>query len=453
MAFPSSAAIVEHASAGGLTHVSVGCVDWNGRLRTKQLHTRHLTKALHDGTALTSAIFATDGAEVPIDGSYFQDPQNGYRDAWLTLAPPGAFRDPLNDGTGLILIGQLHGAHAQFCPRAILARECAALTALGFVPFSAFEIECHVLQESIGALQHKVPSDLISHPDFQRMYSFVDQAAQAPLLSALRVATEATGIPLDSLHIEFKGLLEAALVPALGLAAADRVTLYKALVKAIARRHGALAVFMAQLSEIHEAAGGHLNVSLRDLANDRPIFYDAAQPDRLSQVCRWFLGGLQRYAPELFILFAPNINSFKRFGARSFVPTTNSWAIDNKTVAFRAVNTQPNLTRIEIRIAGADINPYLALAAALAAGRHGIEHQINPSEVAHGDALRSASASGAPFPDTFDAAIARWRESEFTQATFGREFVDAFAQSRRWQTAQLARIVTDWEVRQFAECV
>jgi glutamine synthetase len=255
------------------------------------------------------------------------------------------------------------------------------------------------------------------------------------------------------LHIEFKGLLEAALAPAFGLAAADRVTLYKALVKTLARQHGALAVFMAQLSEVHEAAGGHLNLSLRDLVGERPVFCDETQPDRLSQVFRWFLGGLQRFAPELFILFAPNLNSFKRFGARSFVPTTNSWAVDNKTVAFRAVNTQPSLTRVELRIAGADINPYLALAAALAAGRRGIELRLNPTAVAHGDALRSASACGAPFPTTFETAIARWCESEFAQTTFGREFVGAFAASRRWQAAQLARIVTDWEVRQFAECV
>jgi glutamine synthetase len=318
---------------------------------------------------------------------------------------------------------------------------------------TAFEIECHVLQETLATIPHKVPADLMAHPDFGRMYSFVDQAVTETLFHDIRATTAAMNIPLDSLHVEFRGLLEAGLSPSVGVTSADRLTLYKAVVKILARRHGALASFMALLSNAHESAGGHLNLSLRDIATDEPVFHAHNAPDRLSETLRWFVGGLQRYSPELFLLYAPHLNSYKRLRLASFVPRTNTWAVDNKTVTFRVINTSPALTRIEIRVVGADINPYLALAAALAAGRRGIEQQLLPTPAAIGNALRESAASGADFPRDFARAIAHWRSSEFAHETFGTTFVEAFALSRDWQLTQFERTVTDWEIRQFAECV
>jgi glutamine synthetase len=285
------------------------------------------------------------------------------------------------------------------------------------------------------------------------MYSYADQALVEGLFGELRTATTAMAIPLDSLHVEFRGLLEAGLVPSVGVTSADRLTLYKALVKVTARKHGALATFMAQLSHRHESAGGHLNLSLLDAAAGAPAFYAPAGVMQMTDVMRWFIGGLQRYTPELFLLYAPYLNSYKRFEMAAFVPRTNSWDIDNKTVAFRVVNTHPTLARIELRIVGADVNPYLTLAAALASGRRGIEERMEPTAPASGNALRETAHSGAPFPGDFAAAIACWRGSEFAHEIFGSAFVEAFALSRDWQLAEFKRAVTDWEVRQYAECV
>ena len=448
------ARIVQAAQANAPLHVAVGAVDWNGRLRTKQLPIGDLAKTLREGTALTSAIFATDTAEQPMDNGVFQHPANGYRDAQLSFDYASYYPDPLQtSGAGAVLLGQMVGTHAAVCPRALLARECTRLAALGFSVLSAFEIECHVLQETLATLPHKVPADLVAHPDFGRMYSFVDQAIADTLFHAIRATTAAMSIPLDSLHVEFRGLLEAGLTPSVGVTSADRLTLYKAVVKILARRHGALASFMAQLSSQHESAGGHLNLSLRDGVTDEPVFHAHKAPAGLSDTLRWFVGGLQRYSPELFLLYAPHLNSYKRLRLASIVPRTNTWAVDNKTVAFRVVNTSPALTRIEIRVVGADLNPYLALAAALAAGRRGIEQRLSPTPAAEGNALRESPASGADFPAEFANAIARWRASEFVHEIFGTTFVEAFALSRDWQLAQFEHTVTDWEVRQFAECV
>jgi len=450
----SGVRVRETVAAADLTHVSVACVDWNGRLRAKQLHVRNLDKIMQDGTAFTTAIFATDTTETPMDNGVFQDPANGYRDAALVFDDASFYPDPLHaSGAGALLFGQLDGEHARYCPRAILAQECARLRELGFDALCAYEIECHVLQETLDSLSHKVPGDLVSHPDFGRMYSYVDQAEVDGLLSDLRHATATMGIPLDSLHIEFRGLLEAGLAPSGGERAADRLVLYKAIVKALARRRGALTSFMAQLSNRHESAGGHLNVSLISRVTGAPAFHDASDPESISALCRAFLGGLQRHVPEYFLLFAPHLNSYKRFGEATFIPTRNTWALGNKTAAFRVINVSPGLTRIELRIPGADIQPHLALAATLAAGRRGIEAALAPTAQALGNALREPRAKGEDFPGSFREAIARWRESACVRETFGAEFVEAFALSRDWQIAQFERTVTDWEVRQFGECV
>jgi glutamine synthetase len=446
--------IASEAASRGLSHVSVGCIDWNGRLRTKQIHVRNLAKALREGTIVTSAIFATDTAEQSIEAGPFHDPRNGYRDAVLALDARTARVDPLTtSGDGLVILGNLTGEFGAYCPRALLRAECARLEALGLVAFSAFEIECHMLQETVSSLTQKVPSELCVAPEFMRMYSFVDQAMADGFFGDLRRVSAEMAIPLDSLHAEFSGLLEAGLVPMDGVIAADHLVLYKAVVKTLARRHGAVASFMAQLSNRHESAGAHLNLSLRDLHRGTPMFYAPDNADQMSETLRAFVAGLQRYIPELFLLFAPHLNSYKRLKLASFVPRTNTWAIDNKTACFRVVNRTPELARIEIRVVGADVNPYLALAAALAAGRRGIEEDLQPSPQASGNALDERTACGAPLPLEFTAAIENWRGSALADEIFGAPFVGAFAQSREWQLERFARAVTDWEVRQFAECV
>jgi glutamine synthetase len=441
-----------NASADGVARVSFGCFDWNGRLRATQYPVDALGKALRDGLPLTSAIFATDTTERPILTGHFHDPANGYRDAWLQPDPRSVRPDPYTDGApALLVLGDLQGEFASCCPRAILRRQLDALACLGFGTRAAFELEYHVLLETPASLRAKVPAALERHPALERMYSFVDQALAAPLFDATRAAAAACDIPVHSLHAEFSGLLEVALGVSDGLVAADNAGLFKALAKIVARRHGALASFMAQLATPFESAGGHLNLSLRSLADDSPVFH--APGGCCNAVLRGFIGGLQRYTPELLLLHLPHLNSYKRFRGDSFAPRTNSWGYDNKTCACRIVTANPDLARIEFRVPGADLNPHLALAAVLAAGRRGIEQGLAPSAPVSGDAAAPGASQGAAFPLDFATAIDAWRSSAFARETFGDLFVDAYALSREWEIDELARTVTDWELRQFGEGV
>ncbi len=443
--------LLEEVDRRGLTHVTVGCFDWNGRLRAKQLHARNLAKALDDGTAITSAIFATDTAEQPILCGPFHDPANGYRDARLVLDPACVREDPFDpSGAGLLLPGQLGGDFAAHCPRALLATELARYTALALEPWGGFELECHLLAETAQSLRTRIPSAVALLSALDRMYSYVDHALLGPVLGEMRTAASRMDLLVDTLHTEFQGLLEAALAPARGMAIADDAALFKTMTKAAARRHGALACYMARLSNAHESAGAHLNVSLR--ADDRPVFHAPASPGRPSAMLLSFVAGLQRYTPELFLLHCPHVNSFKRLHADSLAPRTNTWAIDNKTAAFRVVLTNAALARVEVRVPGADVNPYLALAACLAAGRRGIEQALEPAAEARGNAWEAdAAARGAPFPRTLEEAIAGWRGSALAREVFGAAFVDAFARSRDWEIELRDRTVSDWELRQFGE--
>lgn len=454
---PVSAAnkLLEWAQRTAPTRISVGCTDWDGRLRLKQLPAASLSKLLADGTAMTTAIFATDTAEVPMDTGLFQDPARGYADARLGFARAAFFPDPLHhSGSDAVVLGELLAPHAMFCPRACALAECDRLAALGFVAQVGFELECHILAETPDRLRTTPPASLRSHPDFVRMYSDVGQALAGPLFDEITRHAHAMDIGLGTLHAEFSGLLEATLSPSTGVQAADRALCLKSIIKTAARRKDALAVFMARLSDVHEPAGMHLNLSLRASVGGDPVFFDTAA-GHLSPgpVMAAFLGGLQACLPDLFLLLAPTVNSWKRFQAAAFVPTTNSWGVDNKTAAYRVVLANPRETRVEVRLPGADTHPHLALAAVLAAGRKGIEDQLRPTQAVIGDAHASDAPAGPCFPASFADAITRWRGSRYAREFFGPEFVRAYADSRAWQLQRLERTVTDWEVRQFAECV
>lgn len=445
-------ALVARAQREGVQRVSFAAVDWNGRLRATQVPLAALATLLADGLAVTTAIFATDSAERPITSGYFHDPVNGYRDAWLRPDLAAVRVDPWADGgRALLVLGSLEGEFAACCPRAMLAREVAALAQLGLRCEAAFEFEYHVLNETTASLREKVPARLDRLAALERMYSWVDQAVAAPLLDATRQAAAALDIPVHSLHAEFTGLLEVALGKARGVRAADDAALFKAVAKIVARRGGMLTSFMARLAEPFESAGAHVNLSLRRLHDGGN---ECHAPDgRCSPILLGFLGGLQRHLPALMPLLLPHLNSYKRYAGDSFAPRTNSWGIDNKTCAYRLVQHHADVARIECRVPGADVNPYLALAAVLAAGRRGIEDALLPSAPVTGDAAAPGAPQGECWPPDFASAIARWRLAEFARETFGELFVDAYARTREWEITQLAQTVTDWEIRQFAEGV
>jgi len=441
--------LVQRAAERGLRHVLLGLVDWDGRLRAKHYSTADLADALMHGVAMTTAIFAQDPADQPILFGPFEDGSKGYPDGRLICDAQDARGVPFeHDGHGLLVLGAFDPPFAAYCPRAILARELAHWASRGLRVRGGYELEFRLLDETPRALAAKSVAELAYAPGFERMYGVVDQAAASTFLTTCAEWAERMGAPIASLHHEFKGLIEAALAVDSGMAIADNALMLRTLAAVLARRDGRLACFMARVAPQLQSAGAHLNLSLAAASSN--AFADGG-PD--NPLVRAFIAGLQRYLPELFVLCVPTVNSYKRFTPDCIAPLANSWGVNNKTVAYRLAGTESAHARIEVRVPGADVNPHLALAAVLAAGRAGVDQKLEPSAACNGDAAAAGTPAGAPFPRDLAQAVAHWRASTCAAHTFGGDFVDAYARSREWQLHCFARAITDWELQNYARNV
>lgn len=446
----SAAELLEIAKSRGLTHVSLGCVDWDGRLRAKHYSVRALESALEHGLAMTTAIFAQDVREQPILFGPFADPAGGYPDGTLILEPGSARAAPYDHGgAGIIALGAFAPPYDVYCPRAIAAREIARYAEQGITVRGGFELEFRLLDEKATTLVNKSADQIFPSDGFSRMYSVVDQAASGEFLHDYAQLCEDMRMPLVSLHHEYEGMVEAALAVAEGIEIADRAVLAKTVAAIRAQRDGRLACFMARVSERMQSAGMHLNISLLD-AERGPLFVldDGPAGDPL----RHFIGGLQRYTPDLFLLCAPNVNSYKRFLGNTLAPLDNDWDINDKTCAYRVVQAPDGAIRLEFRVPGADANPHLVLVAMLAAGRLGMNGRRAPGLSRTRAAGSLLVSSKERFPSDLGQAITAWRDNLSDVRSFEPAFIDAYARSRAWELHRLAVAVTDWELARYAAC-
>jgi glutamine synthetase len=247
-------------------------------------------------------------------------------------------------------------------------------------------------------------------------------------------------------------VFEAAIRFSEALEAADRAALFKTAVKEIAYRHGIVASFMAKWNQKLPGSGGHIHLSLWDGAGKKNVFHDGRDPNRMSPTFRSFLAGQLRCLPEILPLFAPTVNSYKRLVDGYWSPTKPTWGVDNRTTAFRVIPGSDKSTRIEVRIGGADLNPYLAVAAAVASGLYGIEQGLeltDPPIV--GSAYQESSIPR--LPRTLAEATTKLSESKIARELFGDGFVDHYVRTRQWEWSQFADAVTSWELQRYFEII
>ncbi len=443
--------VLEQADALALSHANLGYFDATGVFRSKRYAVRHLKKAMTEGVAWLALPSGMSPADDGIFSNRWVNPDAGYSDGLVRLDPESCRALPFDsDGEGLLLVGEFTGEIADHCPRALLRSELDRLAALGFDLFGAFELEGAVLAETAESLRKKRAADVAVVPGWDRVYSFVDQTGQGALVDDLLACCETMGMPLETLHAEFADILEVGMAPATGLRIADNAGLYKAAAKIVAAKHGAYVSFMARRSEKDQGCGAHINVSLKDRASGESVFFAADAEHRLTDTARHFIGGLLTYLPELFLLLAPNLNSYKRYAPGIFTPLNNSWSINNRTVALRVSNETKASARVEVRPAGADVCPHLALLAVCLAGRLGIEEQLETPAPLTGNGWAAKETGAAPFPLEFTAAIDAFANSEVASAHIGEGFVADFVNDRKWQQETFAATVTDWEIRTFA---
>jgi glutamine synthetase len=260
-------------------------------------------------------------------------------------------------------------------------------------------------------------------------------------------------IGIEGLHEETgPGVMEAAITVDKALSAADKAALFKTFAKVVAQKHGLMATFMAKWSKDWPGQSGHIHVSLKS-KDGAPVFHDSGQPHSMSETMRWFVGGQQRLMPELLAMIAPTINSYRRLIPGFWAPTDATWGAENRTTALRVIPGSPKSQRVEFRIAAADSNPYIILAAALASGLWGIEHRIEPEAQVIGNAYDRKLPARLALPRTLWDAAQRLKGSKMARDWFGSDFVEHYAATREWEEREFRKHISDWELARYFEII
>lgn len=433
--------------------VSYAIADLDGVLRGKRIHR---DKALKDQPlGFCDVVFGWDLADQLYPDTQVTGWHTGYPDAQARLDWDSLRGIPWQEGHPLLLADFRDdpGPIGQVCPRSLLRRVAAEAEAMGFQPRLAGELEWFVFQEQPDALAargHRDPQPL-SPGMFG--YSLLRLSQHHAWADAVFVQMDALGVPLEGLHTETgPGVYEAAIQHAPPLEAADRMALFKWGSKAIAHRRGLMASFMAKWQTDLPGCGGHLHQSLWDAEGRRNLFFDPKQPQHMSQLMRHYLAGQLACLPVLMPLLAPTVNSYKRLLGGDWAPATFTWGYENRTTALRVIGQQPDVLRIENRLPGADLNPYLALAASLAAGLYGIREQLPLAvEPTQGNAYQAAAQPR--LPHSLAEACDQMAASPLPAQLLGEPFVDHFLRTRRWEWQQYQRQVSDWERQRYFEGV
>ncbi|WP_028923692.1 glutamine synthetase family protein [Pseudonocardia acaciae] len=429
---------------GAIDTVLLVLVDMQGRLQGKRCSARYfLEEVLPHGAEACNYLLAVDVDMNTVDGYALTSWEQGYGDFELVPDLTTLRRVPWQRGTALVFadLRLLSGEPIEPSPRQVLHRQRERLAARGWRALAGTELEFIVYRESFEEAWRAGYRNLTPANQYNVDYSILGTSRVEPLLRAIRSGMSGAGMYVESAKGECNlGQHEIAFRYDEALVTADNHALYKNGAKEIAAEHGCSLTFMSKVDE-REGNSCHMHVSLRDGAGKAVLAGPESTPGSLSPIGEHFLAGQLAALREFTLLLAPNINSYKRFAPGSFAPTAVSWGLDNRTCALRLVGRGPSL-RVENRVPGGDVNPHLGLAAIIAAGLHGIEHELPLPPPCEGNAYTSGAPS---IPLTLREALTVWEESELAKDCFGEDVVAHYANMARVELAAFDAAVTDWE--------
>ena len=434
-------------ASGEIDTVVAAFTDMQGRLIGKRCTGRYFMDAVHEEWHACNYLLAVDMEMEPVPGFKAASWDKGYGDFVIRPDLGTLRRIPWLTGTALVLgdVTDHDGQALPHCPRSILKRQLERVKALGYSAKMASELEFYAFDDSYATAREKHYRDLKTAGWYIEDYHILETTKREPLMRAIRNGMEAAGIPVQESKGEWgPGQEELNLVYAEALEMADRHVIYKNGAKEIAYLQGKAVSFMAKWRADLAGNSCHIHGSLWDAA-DRPMFSDGHGETALF---RQFLAGLLAVGGDMTYFLAPYINSYKRFQAGSFAPTNLVWSRDNRTSGFRVLGHGP-ATRVECRVGGADVNPYLAFAAFLAAGLHGIEQQLELPPAFHGDAYKSGEVPAVPA--TLRDAVDRLDRSVVLRQAMGDEVIDHYVHAGRWELGVFDKAVTDWELMRYFE--
>ncbi len=436
------------ADAGEIDTVLVAQTDMQGRLMGKRFQVEFFLDSAWQETHSCNYLIATDFEMEPVGGYHATSWAQGYGD--YTMKPDLATlrRIPWLPGTALVLC-DVHDHHTHeevpHAPRTVLKAQIARLAALGYKSYMGSELEFFLFRDSYEDAADKRYRDLTPISAYNEDYHIFQTTKEEEVMRAIRRGLQGADVPVENSKGEASaGQEEINVRYADTLTMADRHAIIKNACKEIAWAKGRALTFMAKWS--NQAAGNscHIHQSLAAIDDDRPLFYDPEAEHGMSPLMRRYLAGLLHHADAITYFLAPNINSYKRFVVETFAPTKAVWSLDNRTAGYRVCAAGTPAVRIECRVGGADLNPYLAMAALIAAGIDGIEHNRPLEPVFMGDAYGRAAVR--EIPATLRAAAAALDGSAMLRAALGDGVVDHYVHAARYEQAEYDRRVTDWEV-------
>src|SRR6266480_7134051 len=439
----------KEAKAGAIDTVVAAFTDMQGRLFGKRIQIEYfLDDVTADGIEGCNYLLALDMEMDPVPGYDMANWEGGYGDFAIAPDMSTLRRIPWLDRTALVLcdVAWHDGSPVVESPRQILIAQFERAREKGYLPYMASELEFYLYKESYAEAHEKDFQGLTPTIPYILDYHILATTMDEEYLGPIRRGMQGAGIPVEFSKGEaWYGQHEVNTRYADAVTSADRHTVYKNGVKEIAFLNGISATFMAKPSEKDIGSSCHVHSSLVD-SDGKSAFVDENGEE--TDTFRHYLGGMRYRIRDLALMIAPSINSYKRYAAESWAPTSISWGRDNRTCGFRVVG-HGSSRRVECRIPGADMNPYLGIAALLAAGLDGIENQTDPGPELVGNAYEAGKAE--PFPSALREALELWEGSDFVRQAFGEDVKAHYLNYGRYEQKEFDQVVTDYERRRMFE--
>jgi len=437
-----------HVNNGEIDTVLACFVDMQGRLIGKRFHATYFVESAHDETHGCNYLLANDIDMEPVPGYKVASWKQGYGDFVIKPDLSTIRHIPWLEKTALVLSDILDHHHHEdlaHSPRSILKRQIARLKERGYLAYFASELEFYLFDETYESARAKNWKAMTTASPYIQDYVIQMTSKEEAVMRAIRNGLFDAGIAVENSKGEWgPGQEEINVRYAEALEMADRHVIMKNGCKEIATQMGKSITFMAKYDYALAGSSSHIHNSLWSADGKTPLFYDKNAEYTMSPLMRQWVAGQLKYADDFTYFLAPNINSYKRFQAGTFAPTKNVWSLDNRTAGFRLCGEGSKGIRIECRIGGADLNPYLAFAGLIASGLAGIDEKLELAAPFKGDAYGGAGLR--EIPKTLRDATETLAKSEMLREALGEDVIEHYVHTAKWEQFEYDRRVTDWEL-------
>ncbi|MGI9391081.1 MAG: glutamine synthetase family protein [Boseongicola sp.] len=434
------------AESGAIDTVLVCLVDMQGRLMGKRFHISNFLESAWEETHCCNYLLATDLEMGTPEGYASTSWEAGYGDYVMQPDLSTLRRITWLKGTALVFCDIIdHGTHepVPHAPREILKQQIKRAEAIGLTPMMATELEFFLFEQSFDDIRRDGFRNLTPISGYNEDYHILQTTKEEHVMRPIRNLLVEAGVPVENSKGEAEtGQEELNIRYADALLAADHHTLAKQAVKEIANAQGHAATFLPKWHHDKVGSAAHIHQSL--FQGDTNAFHDDTADLAMSDTMKSYVAGLLKYSPDITVFLAPYVNSYKRFLPGTFAPTKIAWSVDNRTAGYRLVGAGTKGVRIECRIPGSDINPYLACAAQLAAGLSGIDEGLSLDEAVTGDVYGMENVP--EIPSTLRSATEALRGSEMLRAAMGNWVVDHYTRMAEVEQEEIDKVVTDWEI-------